>query len=299
MVTGVVVGVLGLAEALPHTAGAAAVRLASWVCMLLGVAGEQSCGSVLVPRGSLAGYLREPAVWQVRKRRGKDTWLGLHAAWHGRQAEPWWRGQGGGTPGKPCCPVRGSACLLSWLLLLASWACLFTPVLWVGAAASPCPLSSLALLTCLPACLPARPPAVLANGAGGTRELAAVVLSKLPAGVWKALPVRCGGVGEWGSACRTGVWPISGGGRLFISARCGPLWHALKWTTAAASPFLPVTQHLTTAAAPADVDQPLLHSCSCLCSVAVRMKSWATHRVELPELAVPESLAAAPGTHKA
>ncbi|PSC67869.1 putative magnesium transporter NIPA9 isoform A [Micractinium conductrix] len=76
MVTGVVVGVLGLAEALPHTAGAAAVRLASWVCMLLGVA-------------------------------------------------------------------------------------------------------------------------VLANGAGGTRELAAVVLSKLPAGVWKALPVSVAVAVDW------------------------------------------------------------------------------------------------------
>lgn len=38
--------------------------------------------------------------------------------------------------------------------------------------------------------LPAPPAAVLANGAGGTRELAAVLLAKLPAGVWKALPVR-------------------------------------------------------------------------------------------------------------
>lgn len=34
------------------------------------------------------------------------------------------------------------------------------------------------------------PLAVLANGAGGTRELAAVLLTKLPAGVWKVLPVR-------------------------------------------------------------------------------------------------------------
>ncbi|KAL4428992.1 hypothetical protein ABPG77_006031 [Micractinium sp. CCAP 211/92] len=99
MVTGVLVGVLGLAEALPHTAGAAAVRLVSWACILLGVS-------------------------------------------------------------------------------------------------------------------------VLANGAGGTRELAAVLLAKLPAGVWKALPV----------------------------------------------------------------------------GVAVKIKSWATHRVELPELAVPE-LAAVPGGH--
>ena len=41
MVTGVVVGVLGLAEALPQSAGAALVRLFSWVCILLGVAGEQ------------------------------------------------------------------------------------------------------------------------------------------------------------------------------------------------------------------------------------------------------------------
>lgn len=39
MVTGVLVGVLGLAEALPHTAGAAAVRLVSWACILLGVSG--------------------------------------------------------------------------------------------------------------------------------------------------------------------------------------------------------------------------------------------------------------------
>ncbi|KAL4440316.1 hypothetical protein ABPG75_003317 [Micractinium tetrahymenae] len=99
MVTGVLVGVLGLAEALPQTVGAAAVRLISWACILLGVA-------------------------------------------------------------------------------------------------------------------------VLANGAGGTRELAAVVLAKLPAGVWKALPV----------------------------------------------------------------------------GAAVKIKSWATHRVELPELAVPD-LAAAPGGH--
>lgn len=34
------------------------------------------------------------------------------------------------------------------------------------------------------------PLAVLANGAGGMRELAAVLLTKLPAGVWKVLPVR-------------------------------------------------------------------------------------------------------------
>lgn len=32
------------------------------------------------------------------------------------------------------------------------------------------------------------------------------------------------------------------------------------------------------------------------CSVAVKIKSWATHRVELPELAVPE-LAVVPGGH--
>jgi hypothetical protein len=95
MVTGVVVGVLGLAEALPHSAGAALVRLISWAFILVGVA-------------------------------------------------------------------------------------------------------------------------VLANGAGGTRELAAVLLAKLPAGVWKVLPV----------------------------------------------------------------------------SAAVKIKSWATHRVELPELAVPLELSA-------
>ncbi len=40
MVTGVVVGVLGLAEALPHSAGAALVRLISWAFILVGVAGE-------------------------------------------------------------------------------------------------------------------------------------------------------------------------------------------------------------------------------------------------------------------
>lgn len=40
MVTGVVVGVLGLAEALPHSAGAAMVRLISWAFILVGVAGE-------------------------------------------------------------------------------------------------------------------------------------------------------------------------------------------------------------------------------------------------------------------
>lgn len=42
MVTGVVVGVLGLAEALPNSAGAALVRLVSWAFILLGVAGEQA-----------------------------------------------------------------------------------------------------------------------------------------------------------------------------------------------------------------------------------------------------------------
>ena len=30
-----------------------------------------------------------------------------------------------------------------------------------------------------------------ANGAGGTRELVALALSKLPAAAWKVLPVRC------------------------------------------------------------------------------------------------------------
>lgn len=40
-------------------------------------------------------------------------------------------------------------------------------------------------------------PAVLANGAGGTRELAAVLLAKLPASVWKVLPVRCGAALVW------------------------------------------------------------------------------------------------------
>ena len=44
MVTGVVVGVLGLAEALPHTAGAAFVRLLSWACILLGVSGARCAG---------------------------------------------------------------------------------------------------------------------------------------------------------------------------------------------------------------------------------------------------------------
>ncbi|EFN54092.1 hypothetical protein CHLNCDRAFT_136216 [Chlorella variabilis] len=62
---------------------------------------------------------------------------------------------------------------------------------------------------------------VLANGAGGARELAAVVLSKLPDFVWKVLPV----------------------------------------------------------------------------SLAVKMKSWATHRVELPELAAPELRQAGSGAH--
>ena len=40
MVTGVLVGILGLAEALPQTAGAAMTRLLSWACILLGVTGE-------------------------------------------------------------------------------------------------------------------------------------------------------------------------------------------------------------------------------------------------------------------
>ena len=40
MVTGVLVGILGLAEALPQTAGAALTRLLSWGCILLGVTGE-------------------------------------------------------------------------------------------------------------------------------------------------------------------------------------------------------------------------------------------------------------------
>lgn len=39
MVTGVVVGVVGLAEALPQSAGAVATRLISWACVLLGVTG--------------------------------------------------------------------------------------------------------------------------------------------------------------------------------------------------------------------------------------------------------------------
>jgi len=38
----VLVGVLGLEEPLPQTAGAVLVRLFSWACILLGVAGE--CG---------------------------------------------------------------------------------------------------------------------------------------------------------------------------------------------------------------------------------------------------------------
>ena len=45
MVTGVVVGVVGLAEPLPQSAGAAVVRLASWGCVLLGVAGGAAAGS--------------------------------------------------------------------------------------------------------------------------------------------------------------------------------------------------------------------------------------------------------------
>jgi hypothetical protein len=40
MVTGVLVGILGLAEALPQTAGAAITRLLGWACILLGVTGE-------------------------------------------------------------------------------------------------------------------------------------------------------------------------------------------------------------------------------------------------------------------
>jgi hypothetical protein len=39
---------------------------------------------------------------------------------------------------------------------------------------------------------------VLANGAGGARELAAALLSRLPAAVWKALPV--------GLAVRAKTW---------------------------------------------------------------------------------------------
>lgn len=37
----------------------------------------------------------------------------------------------------------------------------------------------------------------------------------------------------------------------------------------------------------------LLHACS----LAVKMKSWATHRVELPELAAPELRQAGSGAH--
>ena len=43
-----------------------------------------------------------------------------------------------------------------------------------------------------PSSSPTRLPfVVLANGAGGTRELVALALSKLPGAVWKVLPVRC------------------------------------------------------------------------------------------------------------
>lgn len=51
MVTGVVVGVLGLAEALPHSAGAALVRLISWAFILVGVAGELATGPDLLLAG--------------------------------------------------------------------------------------------------------------------------------------------------------------------------------------------------------------------------------------------------------
>ena len=51
MVCGVLVGLLGLGEALPHTAAAAATRLASWACILLGVTGKWVGGG-----GGLGGW---------------------------------------------------------------------------------------------------------------------------------------------------------------------------------------------------------------------------------------------------
>lgn len=136
MVTGVVVGVLGLAEALPQTAGAALVRVLSWACILLGVTG--------VPR--LLGPLR-------------SVWVCVWGSWESSVLQQQACGR--------CVRLRKRLGETS-----APLSC-NTPLLH----SAPSPIH------------PATAP-VLANGAGGTRELAAVLLSKLPAGVWKALPVR-------------------------------------------------------------------------------------------------------------
>lgn len=118
---------------------------------------------------------------------------------------------------------------------------------------------------------------MLANGAGGARELAAVVLSKLPDFVWKVLPVRY--------------------------ARAGPAWHP-TWhpPTRNTGPSFAQLPALRCFALPPTLLTPQSLKCAFLallhaCSLAVKMKSWATHRVELPELAAPELRQAGSGAH--
>lgn len=157
MVTGVVVGVLGLAEALPNSAGAALVRLVSWAFILLGVTGEQAVQSICC--SSVGGWLGWAALGWARQHRLVEQHV-LRGRWVGASS---------------CAPVLATYPYRRCVAHMLSSCGAMVP-----------PLE--ALETCRPPALV--PPAVLANGAGGTRELAAVLLTKLPAGVWKVLPVR-------------------------------------------------------------------------------------------------------------
>ena len=147
--------------------------------------------------------------------------------------------------------------------MVASWRS--TPL------ALPCHLDT--QVTCWP---PTPPLTVLANGAGGTRELAAVLLAKLPAGVWKVLPVRWGGC-DWGRvAGALHLLPVYG--ICFGSSTTTGCW-LLRLPSCRVFPGAP--------------PQPPQPHAPCACrSAAVKIKSWATHRVELPELAVPLELSA-------
>jgi hypothetical protein len=100
-------------------------------------------------------------------------------------------------------------------------------------------------------------PAVLANGAGGAREVAAVALSKLPDFVWKVLPVRCVLI----------CFSFQNLAAAFNKHQPKPglaPQHLFCWPDCMSPPQLKI---------------PSLHACS----LAVRVKSCATHRVELPE----------------